>query len=155
MSCVIESHFNRAYFEGRKGRFRILLERRQLRKDVGETNSVRMAQTVQRMRRFIGERMHTTEIFIERGMQSLSCDTRTPKNKAANGFVCIQRIRTNQVQLNRSRRRKRCGRSLSLTCESEPCAFFQTCATRTSRQPKFILRSITMTPNSTLRSMGQ
>src|SRR6267378_3152084 len=116
--------------------------------------SVRLAQTVQC--RFTGEPSHTTETLIEREVHSLICDTRTLKNKAANGFVCIQRIRTaNQVQVNRSRRLKPCGRSLSLTCESEPSAFFQTCATRTSRQTRLILRSITMTPNSTLASKGE
>src|SRR6266478_1996340 len=102
--------------------------------------SVRLAQTVQC--RFTGEPLHTTETLIEREMHSSSCDTRTTKNKAANMFVCIHQIQTaNQVQQNRSRRRKLCGRSLSPTCESKPCDYFQICATRTSRATALILRS--------------
>jgi len=134
-----------------KRKVSLVLERRQLANNVGETPSVRIAQI--RQFRSNTEPLRATEIFIRRAIQSLSCDPPSAKNKAVNALVCIQRIRTtNHFQLNRSERRKPCGRSLSLTCESEPCAFFQTCATRTSRQPRLILRSITMTPNSTLTS---
>ena len=126
-----------------------MLERRQLANNVGETRSVRIAQI--RQFRSNTEPLPATEIFIRRAIHSLSCDPPSAKNKAVNALVCIQRIRTpNRFQLNRSERRKPCGRSLSPMCESEPCAFFQTCATRTSRQPRLILRLITMTPKSTL-----
>jgi len=132
-----------------KRRVSVVLERRQLANDVGETPSLLIAQIGQC--RSNTEPLHATEIFIRHEFQSLRCDTRRAKNKAANAFVCIQRIRTtNHFQLKRSERRKPCGRNLSPTCESEPCVFFQTCATRTSRQPSLILRSITMTPKSTL-----
>jgi hypothetical protein len=116
--------------------------------------SVRLAQTVQC--RFTGEPLHTTETLIEREVHSLSCDTGTPKNKAANGFLCTQQIQTaNQVQQNRSRRRKLCGRSLSLTCESKPCDYFQICATRTSRATALILRSTITAPNSAITSKSK
>jgi len=128
-----------------------VLERRQLANNVGETRSVRIAQI--RQFRSNTEPLPATEIFIRRAIHSLSCDPPSAKNKAVNALVCIQRIRTpNRFQLNRSERRKPCGRSLSPMCESEPCAFFQTCATRTSRQPVMILRSTMIAPNSTLTS---
>lgn len=102
------------------------------------------------------EPLYTTEILSEREVHSLGCDTRTPKNKAANGFVCIQLIRTaSQVQLNRSRRRTLCGTSLNLTSASEPCDYFQICATRTSRQSPLILGSTITAPNSALTSKSE
>ena len=139
---------------GRRGRFRILLVKRQSDKEVGEATSARMAQIV--LCRSSRESLHTTEIFIERKVHSLSCDTRRPKNKAANGFVCIQHIRiANQAQQNRSRRRTLCGTSLNLTSASERCDYFQICATRTSRQSPLVLRSTITAPNSALTSKSE
>lgn len=127
-----------------------LLKKLQSDEEGREAASVRMTQIVPCPSS--GEPFPKTEIFIE-GKYSASCYIRRWKNKAANGFVCIHQIRTaTQVQLNRSRRRKPCGRGLSLTYDSEPCAFSQTCATRTSRQPAMILRSMIIAPNARLAS---
>ncbi len=75
------------------------------------------------------------------------------KNRAGSNSVCPRETSAwNRAQSSRSSLPKTSGEISILMYESEPCDYFQICATRTSRQPVLILRSTTTAPNSILPS---
>jgi hypothetical protein len=74
-------------------------------------------------------------------------DTTVPRKRAANGFMCIQQIRTlNQIHLKLLRRPKACGTILTLMCVRRPCGYSQSCATLTLQQLLLIRLSKITTP---------
>gem|GEM_PF-6175414 len=74
-------------------------------------------------------------------------DISVPRKRAANGFMCIQQIRTlNQIHPKLLRRLKACGTILTLMCVRRPCGYSQSCATLTLQQLLLIRLSKITTP---------